>query len=113
MTQAVRIHQHGGVEVLRLEEVELGAPGPRQVRLRQVAIGLNFRDLYERSGLYPLALPSGLGLEAAGVVEEIGAEVSELEVGDRVAYGIAPHGAYATERLIDARWLVPVPAEID
>ena len=86
MTHAIRIHQTGGPEVLRWEEVEVGPPGPGEVRLRHTAIGLNFIDTYHRSGLYPLPLPAIPGSEGAGVVEEIGAGVSEVKPGDRVAY---------------------------
>ena len=83
MNHAVRIHSHGGPEVLRYETLEVAAPGPGEARVRHEAIGLNFIDTYHRSGLYPLSLPSGLGSEAAGVVEAIGEGVSEVAVGDR------------------------------
>ena len=112
MTHAIRIHQTGGPEVLRWEEVEVGPPGPGEVRLRHTAIGLNFIDTYHRSGLYPLPLPAIPGSEGAGVVEEIGAGVSEVKPGDRVAYA-GPVGAYAEERLVPAHRLVPLPEDVD
>lgn len=114
MTKAIRIHQPGGSDALVWEEVEVSAPGPGQVRLRQTAIGLNFIDVYHRSGLYPLpSLPSVLGLEAAGVVEELGPDVTGLKVGQRVAYASLPVGAYAEERLMPASRVVPLPDAID
>ncbi|MBK9373212.1 MAG: quinone oxidoreductase [Holophagales bacterium] len=112
MTHAIRIHQTGGPEVLRWDEVEVGPPGPGEVRLRHTAIGLNFIDTYHRSGLYPLPLPAIPGSEGAGVVEEIGAGVSEVKPGDRVAYA-GPVGAYAEERLVPAHRLVPLPEDVD
>jgi NADPH2:quinone reductase len=99
MTHAIRFHKTGGPEVLVWEEVEIGKPGPGEARIRHTAVGLNFVDIYNRSGLYPVQLPSGLGGEAAGVVEEVGPGVTDLKPGDRVAYGNAPLGAYAEERL--------------
>jgi NADPH2:quinone reductase len=113
MTHAIRFHQAGGPEVLLWEEVEPGTPGPGEVRIRHTAIGLNFVDIYTRSGLYPVPLPSGLGSEAAGVVEAVGPGVSDLSVGDRVAYGSAPLGAYAEARLIAADRLIKLPDDID
>jgi NADPH:quinone reductase len=106
---AIRIHETGGPDVLRWEEVEVGEPAAGQVRLRQTAVGLNFIDTYHRTGLYPVPLPSGLGLEAAGVVEQLGPGVTELKVGDRVAYVAAPVGAYAECRVYAADKLVPLP----
>ncbi len=100
--------------MLELQNVEIGAPGPGQVRLEHTAVGLNMIDTYCRSGLYPIDLPSGLGGEAAGVVRAVGAGVDGFEAGDRVAYAApAPYDAYAAERLIDARWLVALPERID
>jgi NADPH:quinone reductase len=113
MAQAIRIHETGGPEVLRLESVGVGEPGPGQVRIRHEAIGLNFIDTYHRSGLYPLALPAGIGMEAAGVVEAIGAGVADVSVGDRVAYAAGPPGAYADMRLVSADRLVPIPDAVD
>ena len=114
MTHAIRIHEHGGPEVLRWEAVEVGAPGPGEVRLRQTAAGLNFLDVYHRSGAYPLpALPVALGMEAAGVVEAVGEGVDELEEGDRVAYAGYKPGAYAQARIMPAERLVVLPDSID
>jgi NADPH2:quinone reductase len=107
--QAIRIHETGGPETLRYEEIEVGDPGPGQVFLRQTAVGLNYIDTYHRSGLYPVPLPSGLGLEAAGVVESVGPGVADLRAGDRVAYASAPIGAYAQCRLYPAERLVKLP----
>jgi NADPH2:quinone reductase len=109
MPRAIRIHQTGGPEVLQIEEITVGAPGAGQARIRQSAIGINYIDTYHRTGLYPLPLPTGIGLEGAGVVEAVGAEVTDLEAGDRVAYAGGPVGAYATERLIPADRLVKLP----
>ncbi|HXZ00571.1 MAG TPA: quinone oxidoreductase [Stellaceae bacterium] len=112
MPHAIRFHTTGGPEVLRWEEVPVGKPGPGEVRLRHTAIGLNYVDTYIRSGLYPAPLPSGLGAEGAGVVEEVGPGVSDLKTGDRVAYGSSPLGAYAESRLIPADRLVALPQGI-
>ena len=113
MTHAIRFHQIGGPEVLVWEEVKLGKPGQGEARIRHTAVGLNFVDTYYRSGLYPVQLPSGLGSEGAGVVEEVGPDVADLKPGDRVAYGSAPLGAYAEERLIPADRLLKLPDGID
>src|SRR3981189_3315247 len=113
MTHAIRFHKPGGPEVLVWEEAEIGKPGPGEARIRHTAVGLNFVDIYNRTGLYPVPLPSGLGSEGAGVVEEVGAGVAELKPGDRVAYGNAPVGAYAEARLIPADRLIKLPASID
>jgi len=113
MTRAIRIHETGGPEVLRWEEVELGEPGPGEVRLRQTAVGLNFIDTYHRSGLYPLpSLPAVLGREAAGTVEAVGPGVAGLAVGNRVAYALEA-GAYSEQRVIAADRVVRLPPEID
>ena len=104
--KAIRIAETGGPEVMKLVDTEVGAPGPGQVRVRQTAVGLNYIDTYHRSGLYPLQFPSGLGLEAAGVVEEVGEGVNSLRVGDRIAYGTGPIGAYADMRNLPANRLV-------
>jgi len=114
MTRAIRIHATGGPEVLRLEDVDPGRPGPGQVLLRQTAIGLNFIDTYHRSGLYPLpSLPHGIGMEAAGVVEVVGPGVTVVKSGDRVAYASGSPGAYAAARVVPAERLVPLPDGID
>jgi len=112
MTHAIRIHQTGGPDVLRWEEVELPAPAPGEATVRHHAVGLNFIDTYHRSGLYPLPLPAGLGLEGAGVVEAVGEGVSEVKVGDRVAYAGGPVGAYAEARNIPAHRLLKLPDSI-
>ena len=113
MSHAIRIHEYGGPEVLRWESVEVGEPGPGQVRLRQTACGLNYIDVYMRTGLYPQAsLPATLGMEAAGVVEAVGEGVSGLTVGDRVAYAMVV-GGYAQQRLIEAAKLIKLPDSID
>ena len=111
MAHAIRMHETGGPEVLRWEEVAVGDPGPGQVRLRHEAVGLNFADTYFRSGLYPMPLPAGMGVEAAGVVEALGPEVTNLAVGDRVTYTgfLNTLGAYSTERLIAAAPLIRLP----
>jgi NADPH:quinone reductase len=109
MTGVVRVHETGGPEVLKFEQVELGSPGPGQALIRQTAVGLNFIDVYFRSGLYPApGLPFVPGQEGAGVVDALGEGVSEVRVGQRVAYA-GPLGAYAERRLIPADRLVPVP----
>jgi NADPH:quinone reductase len=113
MTHAIRFHQAGGPEVLVWEEVKVGKPGPGEARIRHTAVGLNFVDIYNRSGVYPVQLPSGLGSEGAGVVEEVGPGVTDLKPGDRVAYGSSPLGAYAEERLIPADRLIKLPDSID
>ena len=112
MTKAIRFHKTGGPEVLVYEDVEVGNPGEGQARVRHHAIGLNFIDTYHRSGLYPLPLPSGLGLEGAGVVEAVGPGVDYLEAGDRVAYAGGPPGSYSEVRLIPADRLVKLPDAI-
>ena len=112
MTKVIRIHQTGGPEVMQWEEVEIAAPGPGEARVRHTAIGVNFIDVYHRTGLYPAPLPAVLGLEAAGVVDAVGPDVVEVQVGDRVAYAGGPLGAYAEARLIPAHRLVPLPPEI-
>ncbi len=112
MVKAIRIEEFGGPEVLHWREVDVGEPGPGEVRLRHTAVGLNFIDTYHRSGLYALELPSGLGSEAAGVVEALGAGVEGLEIGQRVAYTGRPPDAYAEARLIAADLLVPLPDAI-
>ncbi|MGO4714620.1 quinone oxidoreductase family protein [Bradyrhizobium sp. 2TAF24] len=113
MTHAIRFNTTGGPEVLVWEEVAVGKPGPGEARIRHTAVGLNFVDIYNRSGLYPVQLPSGLGAEAAGVVEEVGPGVTDLAPGDRVAYGNSPLGAYAEARLIPADRLLKLPDTID
>lgn len=113
MTHAIRIHELGGPEVLRWETIEVPEPGPGQVRIRHTAIGLNFIDTYERTGLYALALPAVLGREAAGVVEAVGARVNQIKVGDRVAYAFNSSGAYSEARVLPAERLVRIPDGVD
>ena len=111
MTRAIQVHQTGGPEVLQWEEVEVGQPGPGQVRLKQDAVGLNYIDVYHRTGLYPQPLPFIPGTEGAGIVESVGDGVKSVKAGDRVAYA-GPIGGYAEERLIDADRLVKLPDSI-
>ena len=112
MPHAMRIHEAGGPEHLKWEEIEVGAPGPGQVRVRNTAVGLNFVDTYQRSGLYPMPMPFTLGSEGAGVVEAVGPKVKDLKAGDRVAYS-GPIGAYADVLLRPADRLVKIPAGVD
>lgn len=114
MSKCVRFYETGGPAVLRYENVEVGEPGPGQVRLRHVAVGLNFADTYFRNGTYPVPLPSGIGVEASGVVQAVGSGVVDLAIGDRVTYtGFhTALGAYSTERLIDASLLIKLPETI-
>jgi len=110
--KAIRFHKTGGPEVLEWEDVQVGDPGPGQIRIRHQAMGLNFLDVYHRSGLYPLQLPSGCGSEGAGVVEAAGAGVTDVKPGDRVAYAGPPVGAYAEARLYPADRVVKIPEGI-
>jgi len=111
MVNAIRVHQAGGPEVLKWEEVEVGAPDRGQVRLRHETVGLNYIDVYHRTGLYPQQYPFVPGVEGAGTIEAVGPEVSDLRVGDRVAYA-GPIGSYSESRIIDADRLVKLPDEI-
>ena len=114
MSKAICIHEYGGPEVLRWEDVAVGEPGPGQLRIRHAAVVLNYIDIYHRIGLYPLpSLPWTLGMEGAGRVEAVGASVTEFQVGDRVAYASPPVGAYAEVRLIPADRVVALPETID
>ncbi len=112
MTHAIRIHETGGPEVLKWEEVAVANPRPDEARIRQTAAGLNFIDVYHRTGMYPMELPSTIGMEGAGVVEAVGDEVVDLKPGDRVAYADLPVGAYAEARVMPAHRLVPLPDTI-
>lgn len=113
MGKAIRMYETGGPEVLRLEEFDPGVPGPGEARVRHEAIGLNFIDIYHRTGLYPLpSLPAIPGMEGAGIVEAVGAGVTEVQAGDRVAYAGLPPGAYAEVRTIPAHRLVKLPESI-
>lgn len=113
MAKAIRFHEKGGPEVLRLEDVTLGDPGPGEARVRHAAIGVNFVDTYFRTGLYPATLPSGLGTEGAGVVEAVGPGVTHVRPGDRVAYAGGPLGAYSEARVMPAGGLVKLPDGVD
>src|SRR5688572_10808728 len=110
--KAIRIQRAGGPEALELAEVALAAPGPGEALVKQTAVGVNFIDVYHRTGLYPLPLPSGIGQEAAGVVEAIGEGVSDVAVGDRVAYASAGTGSYAEARLVRADRLIKLPQHV-
>jgi NADPH2:quinone reductase len=111
MSKAIRFHRQGGPEVLQLDDIQVGEPGPGQVRIRHTAIGVNFVDTYQRSGLYPMQTPAVAGNEAAGVVEAVGKGVKDLKKGDRIAYTGLP-GAYCEERLVPADRMVKVPKGI-
>jgi NADPH:quinone reductase len=112
MTHAIRIHAQGGPEVMKWEAVSVGEPGPSEVRIKHTAVGLNYIDTYHRSGMYPVALPTVLGREGAGVIEALGSAVTEFKVGDRVAYASSPIGSYSEARLMPAERLVKVPNNI-
>jgi NADPH2:quinone reductase len=112
MSHAIRFHQVGGPEVLKWEEVTVGDPGPNEARIAHKAIGLNYIDTYHRTGLYPMPLPSGIGLEAAGVVEAVGPGVTEFKAGDRVAYCNGPIGAYSETKIHPVDRLVKLPEGI-
>ena len=112
MSKAIRFHQTGGPEVLMFEDIMVGDPGPDEARIRHMACGLNFIDIYQRNGLYPVPLPSVAGNEAAGVVESVGKNVDWLKPGDRVAYGGGPIGAYCQQRIIRADRLCRLPDDI-
>lgn len=113
MAKAIRIHAVGGPEVMEYVDVDVGDPGPGEARVRQVACGLNYIDVYFRTGAYPQPLPGGIGMEGAGVVESVGAGVTHVKPGDRVAYAGRPTGAYAEARVMPAAVLVKLPASID
>ena len=113
MTRVVKIEKTGGPEVLKIENVKIGNPGPNDVLIETKAMGLNYIDTYHRSGSYPLPLPSGIGIEASGIIKEIGSKVKDLSVGDNVAYGGLPIGSYATERIYPADKLVKLPEGIN
>ncbi len=112
MSKSVILKKNGGPEVLELQDVEVGSPGPNEIKVTNHAIGLNYIDTYHRSGLYPIKLPSGIGLEAAGKIEEVGSDVTEFNKGDNIAYASVPLGAYAQQRIIPAKIAVKVPVWI-
>lgn len=111
-SRAIRIHQHGGPEQLVLENVEVGDPGPGEIRIRHHAVGLNYIDVYHRTGLYPMAMPAQLGMEGAGVVEAVGEGVTHLQPGDRAAYASNPAGAYCDVRVMPAKCVCKLPEAI-
>ena len=108
MSKSIIIKKNGGPEVLELQDIEVGSPGPDEIKVTNYAIGLNYIDTYHRSGLYPINLPSGIGLEASGKVEEIGSNVTEFNKGDNIAYASIPLGAYSSQRLIPAKIAIKV-----
>ena len=112
MAKAIRLHAIGGPEVLELENVEVGAPGPGQARVRHSFVAVNFIDVYFRTGRYPMPLPGGLGSDAVGVVEAVGEGVVDIKPGDRVGYLLGPQGAYADVRVMPAEVLIPLPAGV-
>jgi NADPH2:quinone reductase len=112
ISRAVRIHQHGGPEQLVLESVSVGDPGPGEIRIRHHAVGLNFIDVYHRTGLYPMPMPAQLGMEGAGIVEAVGEGVTHLAVGDRAAYASNPAGAYCDVRVMPAKCVCKLPDAI-
>jgi NADPH2:quinone reductase len=111
--KAVTISKTGGPEVLELKEINLGKPGPDEVLIEQVAIGLNYIDTYHRSGLYPIQLPSGIGAEASGIIKEVGSNVKDFKVDDKISYAGIPLGAYSSHRIYPTKNLVKVPQNID
>jgi NADPH2:quinone reductase len=113
MTRAVQIDQNGGPEVLKIVDVTVGDPGPGEIRIRHKAVGLNFIDVYQRTGLYPLPMPLNLGMEASGVVEAVGPGVTHLQVGDRAAYASQPPGSYCEVRVMPAKVVCKLPDAID
>ena len=110
--KAIRFEKFGGPEVLEYKDIEIGKPGPKEVLVKNLSVGLNYIDVYHRTGLYPIELPSGLGLEASGVVEEIGSEVSLFKVGDRVSHASAPISGYSEKQIMPEEKLVTVPEGI-
>ena len=107
--KSIYIEKFGGPEVLKIQDIEIGKPGPKEVLIKNLSIGLNFIDIYHRTGLYPIPLPSGIGLEACGVIEEVGAEVRLFNVGDRVTHASMPIGAYSEKQIMPEEKLVSVP----
>ena len=113
MTKAIHFNQPGGPDELHVVDVNVGEPGPGEIRIRHHAVGLNFIDVYHRTGLYPLPMPHGLGMEGAGIVEAVGEGVTHLKAGDRAAYASAPPGSYCEARVMPAKNVCPLPAAID
>jgi NADPH:quinone reductase len=112
MSRAIRLYETGGPEVLKLETIDVGAPGPGQARVRHTYVAVNFIDIYFRTGRYPMPLPNGLGSDAVGVVEAVGPGVADIKVGDRVGYLLGPQGAYSDVRVMPAEVLIPLPAGV-
>lgn len=112
MSRVIRFYETGGPEVLKLENVEVGEPGPGEARVRHTYVAVNFIDTYFRTGVYPLALPNGLGSDAVGIVEAIGQDVMDVKVGDRVGYLLGPQGAYSDVRVMPAGVLIPIPDSV-
>ncbi|MFL2877708.1 MAG: quinone oxidoreductase family protein [Candidatus Pelagibacter sp.] len=112
MPKSIIIKKNGGPEVMELQEVSIGSPGPDEVKVTNYAIGLNYIDTYHRSGLYPLSMPSGIGLEAAGKIDEVGSNINEFNKGDNIAYASMPIGAYSQQRIIPAKIAVKIPEGI-
>ncbi len=112
MAKSIIINKHGGPEVLKLVDTQISSPGPDHIRIKNLAIGLNFIDTYHRTGLYPIKLPCGLGMEASAIVEEVGSKVKNFSKGDRVAYASPPLGSYSDERVIPAKIAVKIPEGI-
>ena len=112
MVKSIIISKHGGPEVLEFKDVKVGSPGPEEIKIKNLAIGLNFIDTYHRSGLYKLDLPSGIGMEGAGVVQEVGSSVKNFNKGDRVTYSQMPLGSYSNERIIPEKIAVKIPEGI-
>lgn len=111
--KAIRIHQHGGAEQLRLDDVPIGEPAQGEIRIKHKAIGLNYIDVYQRMGLYPMQMPLSMGMEASGVIEAVGEGVTHLKVGDRAAYASQPPGSYCQERVMPAKCVCKLPDAID
>jgi NADPH2:quinone reductase len=112
MMKTIKIEKFGGPEVLEIKDIEIGKPGPKEVLIKNLSIGLNYIDIYHRTGLYPIPLPSGIGLEACGIIEEVGSEVDLFKVGDRVAHSSMPIGSYSEKQLFPQEKLVLVPEGI-
>ena len=113
MVKSIIISKHGGPEVLEFKDVKVGSPGPEEIKIKNLAIGLNFIDTYHRSGLYKLKLPSGIGMEGAGVVQEVGSAVKYFNKGDRVTYSQMPLGSYSEERIIPDKIAVKIPEGVN
>ena len=111
--KSIKVTNTGGPEVLKLEDITLEKPGADEVQIEHISIGLNYIDTYHRSGLYPLQLPTGIGMEAAGIIKEVGSKVSNFSIGDKIAYAAAPLGAYSTHRNYTSKNIVKVPNDID